>query len=169
MKKCTKCGAEFEGNFCPACGAQYQEPAKRFCPKCGKQVEPGQRFCGSCGYSFEAAQAPAQPAQPAQPVYAQPAYAQPAAQPVQPAYAPAPAPVPAAPVAEDEHTYPSKFTGGVFELFIHEAAVLLGTLLTFGFCYPSCAGRCAGKPKTRLSTAEKWYSTARRATSSRNT
>ncbi|MDE6558210.1 MAG: DUF898 family protein [Clostridia bacterium] len=147
MKKCTKCGAEFEGNFCPACGAQYEEPAKKYCPKCGKQAEANQRFCDACGFSFDSVQ-PAQPAyaqpaaQPAQPVYtqpaaqpAQPAYTQPAAQPVQPAYT-QPAPAPAAPVAEDAHTYPSKFTGGVFSLFVYEAAVFLGTLLTFGFCYP---------------------------------
>lgn len=89
MKKCIKCGAEFEGNFCPACGAQYEEAANaKVCPKCGKPVELDQRFCDACGYSFDAAQAPAQPAQPVQP--AQPAYTQPPVY-IQPAPQPQPA------------------------------------------------------------------------------
>lgn len=51
MNKCTKCGAEFEGNFCPHCGARYQQPD--VCPKCGTTHRSNERFCSNCGYDFE--------------------------------------------------------------------------------------------------------------------
>ena len=39
MHKCTKCGTEFEGKFCPECGAKWVEPAdpnaSHKCQKCG--------------------------------------------------------------------------------------------------------------------------------------
>ena len=47
MKKCGKCGAEFEGKFCPECGAKWQE--KRVCPECGNELREGVRFCPECG------------------------------------------------------------------------------------------------------------------------
>ena len=37
MMKCTKCGAEFDGNYCP---------------KCGKERGANDRLCKNCGYSF---------------------------------------------------------------------------------------------------------------------
>lgn len=50
MHKCFKCGAEFEGNFCPECGTQWQE--EKQCPNCGATLAGGAKFCNNCGYSF---------------------------------------------------------------------------------------------------------------------
>lgn len=51
MNKCSKCGTEFEGNFCPECGAQYLR--ERTCPSCGEVSPDGAKFCRNCGFSFE--------------------------------------------------------------------------------------------------------------------
>ncbi len=48
MNKCSKCGAEFESNFCPECGTPAENGTRR-CPKCGKEVAEGKKFCGNCG------------------------------------------------------------------------------------------------------------------------
>lgn len=50
MKKCTKCGKEFEGNCCPNCGTWATGEKK--CPKCGNKLKVGSNFCEWCGYSF---------------------------------------------------------------------------------------------------------------------
>ncbi len=50
MNKCSKCGAEFDGNFCPECGAPSQSP--KVCPKCGATLKEDIKFCNNCGYSF---------------------------------------------------------------------------------------------------------------------
>ena len=50
MHKCFKCGAEFEGKFCPECGTQWQE--NKHCPNCGAMLAGGAKFCNNCGYSF---------------------------------------------------------------------------------------------------------------------
>jgi len=54
MKKCQECGKEYEGNFCPYCGAKWTEEqaTERICPDCGEKVAPGMRFCANCGYDF---------------------------------------------------------------------------------------------------------------------
>lgn len=45
---CTKCGQEFEGQFCPHCG--QAAPAKRYCPGCGTEItDPSITQCPSCG------------------------------------------------------------------------------------------------------------------------
>lgn len=54
MKKCGKCGAEFEGKFCPECGAKWQE--KRVCPECGNELAESVRFCPECGCAVGGAQ-----------------------------------------------------------------------------------------------------------------
>ena len=49
--KCTKCGKEYDGNFCPYCG----EPSgtqNNVCPKCGRIRNGEERFCSNCGYEF---------------------------------------------------------------------------------------------------------------------
>lgn len=51
MMKCTKCGTEFDGNYCPKCGTPCN-PNKNICPKCGKERGANDRFCKNCGYSF---------------------------------------------------------------------------------------------------------------------
>ncbi len=48
MNKCTKCGAEFESNFCPECGTPAESGVHR-CPWCGAEVAEGKKFCGNCG------------------------------------------------------------------------------------------------------------------------
>ena len=74
MHKCTKCGTEFEGKFCPECGAKWVEPVDpnaahkcqkcgvvfkgKFCPECGaKWVEPvdpnAAHTCQKCGVVFK--------------------------------------------------------------------------------------------------------------------
>lgn len=55
--KCTNCGQEFTGNFCPNCGTPA--PKKEFCPQCGNERPAGARFCARCGHRFAAAAAPA--------------------------------------------------------------------------------------------------------------
>lgn len=50
MNKCPNCGKEFEGKFCPDCGAEWQE--EKTCPKCGAKLNGSARFCNECGYSF---------------------------------------------------------------------------------------------------------------------
>ena len=47
MHKCSKCGKEFEGNFCPECGAKWVDPEA--CPKCGAHCKPNDKFCSMCG------------------------------------------------------------------------------------------------------------------------
>ena len=51
MNKCSKCGTEFEGKFCPECGARYTN--LKTCPSCGEVSPDGAKFCRNCGYSFE--------------------------------------------------------------------------------------------------------------------
>ena len=53
MHKCWKCDTEYEGNFCPECGAKWEEEKK--CPNCGKTLAGGVKFCSDCGYSFVSA------------------------------------------------------------------------------------------------------------------
>ncbi len=55
MNKCSKCGAEFEGNFCPECGTPSQAP--KVCPKCGAQLKENVKFCPNCGCAFLPTQA----------------------------------------------------------------------------------------------------------------
>ena len=47
--KCQKCGAEFEGNFCPNCGTRFAS-APRKC-QCGYPLSPEAKFCPKCGIS----------------------------------------------------------------------------------------------------------------------
>ena len=50
MNKCLKCGAEFEGKFCPKCGTKYE--TEKICPECNTTVPFLQHYCTECGYSF---------------------------------------------------------------------------------------------------------------------
>ncbi|MCD7729864.1 MAG: zinc ribbon domain-containing protein [Clostridia bacterium] len=50
IHKCYHCGTEYEGNFCPECGAKWLELT--FCPECGADYNGTSRFCTHCGYSF---------------------------------------------------------------------------------------------------------------------
>lgn len=47
MKKCSFCGTEFEGNFCPNCGEKWQEVL--VCTHCGANIVSGAKFCTECG------------------------------------------------------------------------------------------------------------------------
>lgn len=49
---CKKCGAEFDGAFCPKCGERAEEKLTD-CPVCGKERAEGENFCSKCGYAFE--------------------------------------------------------------------------------------------------------------------
>lgn len=107
MNKCTKCGTEFEGNFCPSCGTPFQ--VKMFCPRCGKEVLPNQRFCAGCGAQF--GPPPQQQNVPA---------------------APAPAPAP----AETSTDVPSKYTGGAIMTFLVNLVVTLISTISLGLLFP---------------------------------
>ena len=48
MNKCTRCGTEFEGNFCPECGAKAN--GRTVCPRCGNELDENVKFCSNCGY-----------------------------------------------------------------------------------------------------------------------
>lgn len=47
MHKCTGCGAEFEGKFCPDCGTLRDNLI--LCPKCFAEIKQGARYCTECG------------------------------------------------------------------------------------------------------------------------
>ena len=48
---CKNCGKEYEGNYCPYCGASaYRETE---CPKCGRKRGEGELYCRECGYKFD--------------------------------------------------------------------------------------------------------------------
>ena len=47
MHTCLNCGHEFDGKFCPECGAKWIDPDT--CPKCGVSHEPNATFCQECG------------------------------------------------------------------------------------------------------------------------
>ena len=47
MYKCTECGNEFEGKFCPYCGTKKVE--EKLCPVCGAKAVENARFCNECG------------------------------------------------------------------------------------------------------------------------
>lgn len=48
---CKKCGAEFDGAFCPKCGERAEEKLT-VCPVCGKERAEGENFCAKCGYAY---------------------------------------------------------------------------------------------------------------------
>ena len=48
MNKCKKCGTEFDGLFCPECGAKAN--GKTVCPRCGNELDENVKFCPNCGY-----------------------------------------------------------------------------------------------------------------------
>lgn len=53
MKKCMKCGIEYddEARFCSKCGEPLQ--ADNVCQKCGKPVKVEDVFCKNCGHKIE--------------------------------------------------------------------------------------------------------------------
>jgi RNA polymerase subunit RPABC4/transcription elongation factor Spt4 len=53
MKKCIKCGVEYEDDarFCPKCGEPLQ--AENVCQKCGKPITVEDVFCRYCGHKIE--------------------------------------------------------------------------------------------------------------------
>lgn len=55
--KCTKCGTEYEGKFCPECG-QPSSGAKVTCKSCGSEFTGS--FCPNCGTAVNAQPSQAQ-------------------------------------------------------------------------------------------------------------
>ena len=47
MHTCTDCGAEFEGNFCPECGAKRVDVV--LCPRCFSEIKTAANYCTACG------------------------------------------------------------------------------------------------------------------------
>lgn len=47
--KCSECGTESDGNFCPSCGARLAASEGYFCPSCGAETDEGAYFCTECG------------------------------------------------------------------------------------------------------------------------
>lgn len=45
--KCSNCGKESQGRFCPACGTPLQAAGN--CASCGAKLGAGARFCTQCG------------------------------------------------------------------------------------------------------------------------
>jgi len=61
---CVKCGTEYEGKFCPNCGAAA--PQKRFCPQCGEEItDPLVTVCPKCNANVPPVEEPKQEAAPA--------------------------------------------------------------------------------------------------------
>ena len=50
MYKCSKCGKEYEGNFCPYCGEKRSK--ENFCSNCGAEIDGDLQFCPNCGNSL---------------------------------------------------------------------------------------------------------------------
>ncbi|MBQ8356622.1 MAG: zinc ribbon domain-containing protein [Clostridia bacterium] len=53
MKKCLQCGTEYDGNFCPQCGAANQQGIH--CPNCGALIGENAEFCANCGKKLHTA------------------------------------------------------------------------------------------------------------------
>lgn len=53
MKKCLKCGIEYQDDdiFCPVCGERLA--ATNVCQRCGKPVSVEETYCRHCGYKIE--------------------------------------------------------------------------------------------------------------------
>ena len=53
MKKCLKCGVEYQDSdvFCPVCGERLA--ATNVCQRCGRPVTAEETFCRHCGYKIE--------------------------------------------------------------------------------------------------------------------
>ena len=78
MHRCIQCKTEYEGKFCPECGAPWQE--EKTCPQCGATLSGSARFCNECGYAFVSTP-------PAQPMHQPPAQQQTVPKPHDPAIA----------------------------------------------------------------------------------
>ena len=61
MNKCSKCGTEFEGKFCPECGTAAS--VKSVCPLCGSELKEGVKYCTNCGCNLAERPQPAQDVQ----------------------------------------------------------------------------------------------------------
>lgn len=53
MEKCSVCGTEFDGEFCPQCGKRVAK--EKYCPQCGAIHSEDVKFCTKCGYAFVSA------------------------------------------------------------------------------------------------------------------
>lgn len=96
--KCTTCGAESTGKFCPICGTLMPQPPMIQCSACGKTFQG--KFCPDCGRpagekapsapnnppTMQAYRQPDQASQLVQQAYQPPQLYQQQAQPVQQAY-----------------------------------------------------------------------------------
>jgi len=47
--KCSRCGAEGEGNYCASCGAPLGADQGGYCPSCGAEADGEALFCIECG------------------------------------------------------------------------------------------------------------------------
>lgn len=72
MNKCPKCGAEFEGKFCPNCGEKWED--EKTCPNCGTKLPGSARFCNECGYAFAGIERISEATSPATPLKLQKVY-----------------------------------------------------------------------------------------------
>ena len=111
--KCSNCGTEFDGKFCPECGKPAQS-TKVSCSNCGTEFEGN--FCPSCGHSAQNTAQPVAantipPAQPAENFAIQTAVAQ---QPEE-----------------------SRFTGGAFANFFIELLTIIVSSITLFLAYPA--------------------------------
>lgn len=48
MNTCKRCGAEFDGKFCPECGQKFTD--KEVCSQCGSELKGNVKYCPECGY-----------------------------------------------------------------------------------------------------------------------
>ena len=144
MNKCSNCGNEFEGKFCPKCGTEFVASAPSFCKMCGTQLKEGAKFCHKCGYNAATGEKPAATQQPTpappQPTPMQQPVPQPTPAP-QPNTAPTPQP---SPQAKELNRFQMAFKAAKFYVIASIIGFAAGIAMLIAFIASGQAGLLIG-------------------------